>query len=160
MKDKAIRFFSPQENTLTKNKSEAQPKITGYISASGKLVLPATTLQQLGIDPEATKFKIGTQQGKRKLKFLYLIPVSGEQSETFELVKSGRGYVIPLDLILKNGGVDFSANKYTFTLTTFDYEDGVTGYELELSTSDVVKVPYTGKPRGRKPTKQLQEVQE
>lgn len=158
MKDKAIRFFSPQENTVTKPKSEVQAKITGYISGSGKLVLPAATLEQLGINPETTKFRIGTQQGKRKLKFLYLIPVSGDESDTFALVKSGRGYVIPLDLILKNGGVDYSASKYTFTLTPFNYEEGVTGYELELSSSEVVeKVPYTGKPRGRKPFKQQEE---
>ena len=87
---------------------------------------------------------------------LYLIPASTDQSETFELVRSGRGYVIPLSLILKKGGVDYSNNKYTFTIASFDYEGGV-GYELALNDT-VIKPAYTGKPRGRK--RKVEEVAE
>jgi hypothetical protein len=149
MKVKAIRFFSPEENTSKKEKSKSQPKITGYISATGKLVFPPATLEELGIEAGSTRFKIGAQEGKRALKFLYLIP-SSEQTETFELVKSGRGFVIPLDVILKKGGVDFANSKYTFEVSPFSYEEGVVGYELALN-SGAPKPEYTGKPRGRKP---------
>jgi len=155
MKEKSIRFFSPQENSeKVEKKITAQPKPTGSISPAGKLILPLKTIEQLNIDPATTLFKIGTEQGKRKLKLLYLIPASSDQSETFELVRSGRGYVIPLGLILKKGGVDFSNNKYTFTISSFDYEGSV-GYELVLNDS-VVKPEYTGKPRGRK--KKVEEI--
>jgi hypothetical protein len=148
MKVKAIKFFTPQENTPKTDKVKAQPKLTGYISAAGKLVLPSGTIEQLGIQPDATRFKIGAQEGKRKLKFLYLIP-SSDHSASFALVKSRRGYVIPLEIILKNGGVDYANSKYTFTISTFDYEEGVQGYELALNDSEP-KPEYTGKPRGRK----------
>jgi len=155
MKIKSIRFFSPQENSSKIEKSKPQAKPTGYITANGKLVLPNNTIEELGIEPENSKFKIGAEQGKRKLKNLYLIPTT-DTSDTFSLVKSGRGYVIPLEFILKKGGVDFANNKYTFTITLFNYEDGVVGYELALSSSSVSaeaeeKPAYTGKPRGRKP---------
>ena len=157
MKEKAIRFFSPLENSeKTEKKVTEQPKPTGYISNGGKLILPLKTIEQLNIDPATTLFKIGTEQGKRKLKVLYLIPASTDQAETFELVRSGRGYVIPLSLILKKGGVDYSNNKYTFTISSFDYEGGV-GYELALNDT-VIKPAYTGKPRGRK--RKVEEVAE
>ena len=157
MKVKSIRFFSPEENSEKTEKVAEQPKPTGYISASGKLVLPLKTLEQLGLDAEATKFKIGSQEGKRKLKSLYLIPTASDQTGTFELIRSGRGYVIPLAIILKKGGIDFADNKYTFTISTFDYEGGVNGYELELNDS-IVKPAYTGKPRGRKPKAAVESV--
>jgi hypothetical protein len=151
MKVKTIKFFSPEENApkTEKSISKPKPKPTGYISASGKLVFPGATLEELGIEPDTASFKIGTQQGKRVLKFLYLIP-SDSQSETFSMAKSGRGYVIPLALILKKGGVDFEGTKYTFDVSLFSYEEGVTGFELAIISSEPKPV-YTGKPRGRKP---------
>ena len=73
MKIKAIKFFSPEENvSKTKEASKEVPLPTGYISNSGKLVFPAATLRELGIDPESTHFKIGAQEGKRKLD-LYIL---------------------------------------------------------------------------------------
>jgi len=149
MKLKAIKFFSPEENVVQekKAKSKSKPKPTGYISPAGKLVLPAKTLEELGIESE-THFKIGTQEGKRSLKFLYLIP-SSDTNGTFALVKSGRGSSIPLEIILKKGGIDYANVKYTFVVSLFNYEENVVGYELELSSSEP-KAPYTGKPRGRK----------
>jgi hypothetical protein len=69
MKEKSIRFFSPNENLeLQKSKAAApkEPILTGYISVSGKLVLPLKTLENLGIDPQTTGFKLGMQAGKRK----------------------------------------------------------------------------------------------
>lgn len=65
MKIKAIRFFSPQED-IPKTGSVGKGELfsIGYISNSGKLVFPASPLNKLGIDPEPTHFKIGTQQWK------------------------------------------------------------------------------------------------
>ena len=151
MKVKAIKFFSPEENIPAVKTAKTKVKLTGYISGAGKLVLPSKTLEELGIEADTTQFKIGTQEGKRTLKFLYLIP--SDQDGTFALVKSGRGYSIPMEVILKKGGIDYTNTKYTFTIVPFNYEEGVVGYELELSGSEV-KAEYTGKPRGRKPAAQ------
>ncbi len=151
MKSAPIRFFSPQDNSERKEKSAAKPVIvTGYISATGKLVFPAKTIGQLSLDPESARFKIGTQEGTRKLKSLYLIPANDDQDETFEMVKAAKSYSIPLAVILQKGGVDYANAKYTFTIKPFDYEDDVKGYELQLNDQSP-KAPYTGKPRGRKP---------
>ncbi|TLV03199.1 hypothetical protein [Dyadobacter luticola] len=149
MKASAIKFFSPEENVIVTKKTKEQPKLTGYVSGTGKLVLPPKTLEELAIEPLTTRFKIGTQQGKRTLKYLYLIP-SSDESGTFALSKSGRGFSIPLDVILKKNGVDFEQTKFTFTISPFNYEEGVVGYELELGSAEP-KPAYTGKPRGRKP---------
>ncbi|MCF0049364.1 hypothetical protein LXM25_04800 [Dyadobacter sp. LJ53] len=149
MKAKSIKFFSPQENLPKSESVKSKPKPAGYISATGKIVLPVAALEELGIEADTTRFKIGTDQGKRKINTVYLIP-SADETNTFALVKSGRGYVIPLALILKQGGVAFDTTKYTFTATPFNYEDGVVGYELALESTEP-KPAYTGKPRGRKP---------
>jgi hypothetical protein len=149
MKAKSIKFFSPQENLPKSEVTKSTPKPSGYISATGKIVLPAAALTELGIEADTTKFKIGTDQGKRKINTVYLIP-SADESDTFSLVKSGRGYVIPLAIILKQGGVAYDTTKYTFEVTSFNYEEGVVGYELALASSEP-KPAYTGKPRGRKP---------
>lgn len=150
MKVKSIKFFSPEENvSKTKAAEKAQPLPTGYISNSGKLVFPATALSDLGIDPETTHFKIGTQEGKRKIKSIYLIPaVNSDQTFSFE--KSGRGHVIPLAVILKKGGISFDGEKLIFKISTFDFNETTKGYELAIET-EAPKPEYTGKPRGRKP---------
>ncbi|WP_149244291.1 hypothetical protein [Dyadobacter sp. 32] len=152
MRVKTIKFFVPQDNEPVKPKEKAKPKSvpTGYISGTGKLVFPSSALGELGIDPSSSRFQIGTDEGKRKLKSLYLVSTSEERG-SFSFERSGRGgYVIPLALILKNGGVQFEAEKFTFKIKSFDYEEGVTAYKLELIIS-APKNEYMGKPRGRKP---------
>ena len=149
MKQKAIKFFSPEENVpKTKAAEKAAPLPTGYISNSGKLVFPATALRDLGIDPESTYFKIGIQEGKRKIKSIYLVP-SSSSDRTFSFEKSGRGHVIPLAIILKKGAVDFENQKLIFTISSFDFDPATKGYELAIE-NEVPKPEYTGKPRGRK----------
>ncbi|MCF0075348.1 hypothetical protein LZD49_33025 [Dyadobacter sp. CY261] len=149
MKLKAIKFFSPEENvSKVKATSKAAPLPTGYISNSGKLVFPAAALGDLGIDPESANFKIGVQEGKRKIKSVYLVPaVNSDQTFSFE--KSGRGHVIPLAIILKKGGVDFESQKLVFKISTFDFDQATKGYELTIE-AEAPKPEYTGKPRGRK----------
>ncbi|GAB3504825.1 hypothetical protein GCM10027341_35670 [Spirosoma knui] len=154
MKATAIRFFSPEENSEPKGKKTSNPSpVTGYISGGGKLVFPQKSIAQLDIDPNNTRFRIGVQEGKRKIKTLYLVPTNDEQSESFELVKAAKSYTISLSLILKNNGLDYANTKYTFTIKPFDYDAGVTAFELQLS-DDAPKSEYTGKPRGRKPKNQ------
>ena len=152
MKPQEIHFYSPQENREVKKKNTPKPaSMTGYISSVGKLVFPAKTVAQLPFDPATTRFRIGGQEGKRKIKSLYLLPVGDSQDKTFKMGKVAKTYVIPLALILQKGGVDYENAKYKFTMKPFEYEGGVTGYELQLS-SDAPKTPYTGKPRGRRKT--------
>ena len=50
---------------------------------------------------------------------------------------------------MKRGGIDYEAAKHVFTVTIFNYTEGVVGYELAIET-EAPKEPYTGKPRGRK----------
>ncbi|SKB87604.1 hypothetical protein [Dyadobacter psychrophilus] len=97
MKIKSIKFFAPEENVqVQKSARKAKPLPTGYISATGKLVFPSVTLEELGINAASTQFKIGTDMGKRKIKSLYLVP-SGSVEQAFSFERSGRGgYVIPL----------------------------------------------------------------
>lgn len=149
MKLKAIKFFSPEENVPeVKAAAKAAPIPTGYISNSGKFVFPAATLRDLGIDPEAANFKIGTQEGKRKIKSVYLVPAA-KSDQTFSLEKSGRGHVIPLAVILKKCGVDFESQKLVFKISTFDFDQSTKGFELIIEV-EAPKPEYTGKPRGRK----------
>ncbi|MGX5855999.1 hypothetical protein ACWKW6_20275 [Dyadobacter jiangsuensis] len=149
MKLKAIKFFSPEENVPeVKAAAKSASLPAGYISNSGKLVFPATALRDLGIDPESTNFKIGTQEGKRKIKSVYLVPAS-KSDQTFSFEKSGRGHVIPMAVILKKGGVDFESQKLIFKISTFDFDQATKGYELAIETEEP-KPEYTGRPRGRK----------
>jgi hypothetical protein len=153
MKLKAIKFFSPEENvSKVKAAAKAAPLPTGYISNSGKLVFPAAALQGLGIDPESTYFKIGTHEGKRKIKSVYLVP-SSSSDQTFSFEKSGRGHVIPLGIILKKGNVNFESEKLIFKISTFDFDPATKGFELAIE-AEAPKPEYTGKPRGRKPRAQ------
>lgn len=149
MKAPQIKFFTPEENTPQASKIVEKAKPTGHISNSGLLVFPKATLDEIGVEPETALFKIGTAEGKRKIKSLYLIP-SNEQDGTFAFTRVGRGSGIPLPVILKRGGIDYEAAKHNFAISLFNYSEGVIGYELAIE-ADVPKEPYTGKPRGRKP---------
>jgi hypothetical protein len=150
MKLKAIKFFSPEENVSKTKAAEKEASLpTGYISNSGKLVFPAIVLRDLEIDPESAHFKIGMQEGKRKIKSVYLIPAASSD-QTFSFEKSGRGHVIPLAIILKRGNVHFESEKLIFKISTFDFDQSTNGFELVIE-AEAPKTEYTGKPRGRKP---------
>lgn len=155
MKAINIHFFSPTENQQPTTKAEKAVKpakliLTGYISSAGKLVLPAKTVAHLGVDLSKTSFKVGMDEGKRKAKSLYLVPSSSD-AETFTFEKAAKSFTLALPFILKKSGVDFAKTKYDFTIRLFEFE-GTTAFALQLAPeAAVVKVPYTGKPRGRKP---------
>jgi hypothetical protein len=156
MKLKTIRFFSPQENAQTKVPKSKKAKVIkplkleGYISPTGKLVFPAKTINQLNLEVNFIHFQIGTDQGKRKIKSLYLVPTYDIQAESFELVKAAKSYTIDLGYILRKGGIDYKTIKYSFSLSPFTYTEGIIGYSLTLQNPSP-KPAYTGKPRGRKP---------
>ncbi|ARK12113.1 hypothetical protein [Fibrivirga algicola] len=136
MQTEEIRFFSPSENTeevAPKKRSKKPVTVTGYISATGKLVLPNKSVEQLGINPAGLAFKVGAQAGKRKAKMLYLVPASASDSASFELVKAAKSYSISLPFILQKNGIDYVGQKYTFVVNSFDFDGGVTGYMLKLN---------------------------
>jgi hypothetical protein len=155
MKVSNIRFFSPTENRQSTSKPEKAIKaakviLTGYVSTGGKLVLPSKTVAHIGVDLDKTSFKVGMDKGKRKAKSLYLVPATNDQ-ETFSFEKAAKSYTLALPFILKKSGVDFAKTKYGFTIRLFEYE-GTTAFELKVAPeASAAKVPYTGKPRGRKP---------
>lgn len=153
MKATQIRFFSPQDNSKPKEKSKALAKpvpVTGYISSAGKLVFPDKAVAKLGLDPENIQFKIGIEDGKRKVKALYLVPATDGQSENFGLEKAAKSYTLSIPVILQKSKIDYANTKYVFEIKPFDYEEGITGYELQLSDQEP-KPAYVGKPRGRRP---------
>ncbi len=155
MKAINIHFFSSSENQQPIAKAEKVAKLakvilTGYISSAGKLVLPAKTVAHLGVDLSKTSFKVGMDEGKRKAKSLYLVPSSTDE-DTFTFEKAAKSYTLALPFILKKSGIDFVKTKYDFTIRLFEHE-GTTAFALQLTLESVApKVPYTGKPRGRKP---------
>ena len=157
MKAIDIRFFSSKENSSPKEEKtgKAGPKkiiLTGYISGAGKLVFPVKIIDDLGIDIDNASFKVGMDEGKRKAKSLYVVSANSEQTDVFQFEKAAKSYTMSLPYILKKYGVDFRETKYVFTIHPFDYEENA-ALELQLSKYEApVKVPYTGKPRGRKAT--------
>jgi hypothetical protein len=162
MKPKTIRFFSPQDNTLAKpekskkSKEAKTVKLEGYISPVGKLVFPTKTIDQLEIEADSVRFKIGTDQGKRKIKTIYLVPTHDTQDQSFSLEKGAKSYSVDLGVILKKGGIDYKKTKYKFILSPFTYQEGIIGYSVSLENPDS-KPAYSGKPRGRKPKATNQE---
>lgn len=150
MKQKNIRFFSPEENTDEKPKKAVKSdEPVCVLSASGRLVFPGKTLESLNIDPNTARFKVGTEGRKRTFKTLYLVPDSSGDSGTFALTKTGRGYSIPMKGIFQKVGVDFEKDSYTFTVDTFPYGDGVMGYELTMGEGKS-RIKPEGSRRGRK----------
>ncbi len=151
MKAKSISFFSSKDNNESKKKSKPRAaKLTGFVSGVGKLVFPDKTASQLGINPDTAQFKIGMLQGKRKIKSLFLVPAIDDSEDTFVMAKAAKAYTISMGVILQKGGIDFTQTKYTFTIKSFSQDNGPSGYELQLN-DPAPKVPYTGKPRGRRP---------
>ena len=149
MQTKDIRFFSPSENeeaTAPKKRSKKSVAVTGYISATGKLVLPNRSVEQLGLEPNGMMFKVGAEAGKRKAKLLYLVPASSSDSEAFELVKAAKSFSISLPFILQKNGVDYAGQKYTFVITDFEFAGGVNGYMLKLNKPSE-KTAKVGRPK-------------
>lgn len=146
MKLEDLRFFSPEENKPVKKKEEVVQQPSGYISATGKVIIPQKSANEVGLNPEGKAFRVGVPDNKRKLKSLYILPASADEEGVFEMKESGRNYFIPLGVILENSGLDFQNNKYSFDINTLKFDNNVNGYELKLNAP----TPKT-KRAGRKP---------
>ena len=149
MKD--IRFFAPEENVAPRKKRTTsksdKSEVTGYITSTGKVIIPQKSAEEVGLKPEESAFKIGMPENKRKLKSLYLVPTSRGEEGVFEMHESGRNYFLPLGVILEKGGLDVQNKKYTFNINTFQYgDDNKTAFELKLN-----KPTTKTKRPGRKP---------
>ncbi len=131
VKPNKIRFFSPQDNSGEVPK--AAPKETLFttsVTKTGRLAFPQKLMEGLDIDPSKPHFRVGTVNRRKGVKALYLIPTEAGDAEAFELAKTGRGYSIPLKGVFQKMGLNYMDEEYTFTIKSFDYGDGVTGYEL------------------------------
>lgn len=149
METEEIRFFSPSENTeevAPKKRAKKAVAVTGYISATGKLVLPNKSVEQLGIEPSGMAFKVGAKAGKRKTKLLYLVPSSTADSEAFAIVKAAKSFSISLPFILQKNGVDYIGQKHTFVISEFELAGGTTGYMLKLNKPSE-KLGKVGRPK-------------
>jgi hypothetical protein len=152
-----IRFFTQADNQAAATTAKADKAIksvplTGYISPTGKLVLPTKTVQLVSDLASVQVMKVGSQASKRKLTVLYLVPTDEQDIEGFAVTTTPRGLTVELAHILASGRVDYKTDKYSFTLTPFAYQEGMTGYELALTAKNTQpKPPHMGKPRGRKP---------
>jgi hypothetical protein len=151
----SIHFFSLLDNRKTKALPGKKRTTTlkGAVTRSGKLLLASKALDQLGLNPQTMRFRIGTPAGKRTAKALYLVPVAEATTDFFTLTKASKRYTLPLAGILQQMRIDYQSSPYRFVLTPFAFEDGLTGYELRFTGGEAPKpkAPYTGKPRGRKP---------
>jgi len=151
MKQKKIRFFSPQEieaKTKKVKEAKAEELPTVSISKTGRLAMPLKTIETLGLNTENAQFRVGTEDRKRTLKTLFLIPAEGEAADAFPLAKTGRGYTISLGGILDKH-LDYAANEYTFAVKPFPYEN-TTGYELSLTGQESREKAPSNRGRKRK----------
>lgn len=124
-----IRFFTQEDNEL--NGKAVAANAAGYISRSGKLILPLRAFEQVGFDPQVTRYRIGTKTGKRKVKTLYLVPTDEADPAAFELIASPKKYYMALSGLLRKYRLYYWAVHYKFTIQPFIY-DGATAYALEL----------------------------
>ena len=131
VKPNKIRFFSPVDNA-DEAPLEA-PKATTFttmVTKTGRLAFPQKLMEGLRIDPSKPYYKVGTVNRRKGVKVLYLMPTEAADTEAFELSKTGRGYSILLKGVLQKMGLNFQDHEYTFTITPYEYGDGVTGFEL------------------------------
>jgi bifunctional DNA-binding transcriptional regulator/antitoxin component of YhaV-PrlF toxin-antitoxin module len=126
-----IRFFSPVDNAdEAPLEAPKETTFTTTVTKTGRLAFPQKLMEGLRIDPSKPHYKVGTVNRRKGVKALYLMPTEEGDAEAFELSKTGRGYSIPLKGVLQKIGLNFQDHEYTFTVTPYDYGDGVSGFEL------------------------------
>lgn len=154
MKNPSIVFFSLSDNTAEKVEKKTLPakkriNAKGYISSTGKLVLPYQNLEGFPLDLGNSSFQLGIDANTRKAKSLFLIPASGD-SNLFSFESAAKSWTLKVPFLLQKSGIEFEKKKYSFFARVFDFE-GVKSLELVLTVEKTEpKLPYTGKPRGRK----------
>ena len=109
--------------------------IVGYISRTGKLVLPNKSVEQLKLDFNllSRRMKVGVDAEERqKIDTLYLVPTENSIADAFRVIQAAKGYTIELGKILLEEGIMYKTIKYTFTIEPFLFENGLGGYRLRL----------------------------
>lgn len=142
MKQKQIKFFSQEDNIIEKKKSAKEEALVAYahITSNGKLTLPLTTLQFLGVDTVGgTRFKVGIDQNKKGFVGLYLIPVQSADEPSFELTRIGRGFSLLLKGVFLKLGLDFKSTYYRFVLKPVDIDGVGEGFFAKLTEQSVRK---------------------
>lgn len=91
-----IRFFTQADNqaaaTMAKADKVAKPvPLTGYLSPTGKLVLPTKTVQAISNLASVQVMKVGSQADKLKFTVLYLVPTDEQDVEGFAVTSTPRG---------------------------------------------------------------------
>lgn len=139
MKQKQIKFFSQEDNIIEKVKPVKEEVVVAeaHITSNGKLSLPLTTLQLLGIDTTAgPRFKVGVDQNKRGFVGLYLIPTEEEGSSSFEIVRIGRGFSLLLKGIFTKLGLDYKGTEYHFIIKSVELEGVGSGFFAKLTAQN------------------------
>ncbi|GAA4460612.1 hypothetical protein GCM10023189_35960 [Nibrella saemangeumensis] len=157
MKQKKIRYFSPQEIQGRKTKEAPKENVLKCsVSKTGRLSIPQNVQEELGMDSSSTKFKVGTEDRKRQFKTLFLIPAGQDDQDAFDLAKTGRGQTISLAGVFDKVGLDYATQQHEFTIKPFSQE-GVSGYALQLvDESSPRQKPEGGGRRGRKKASQTE----
>ena len=156
-----IQFFTHADNILSEKNtrpSEKPKEVIGYISRTGKLVFPKAIHADLPFQLDSGQVLVGTQEGKRTLKKLYIIPADDKQ-DGFTSEVTPRGFVLDLANVLANAGITYSTRKYNLYIQPYSYENR-TGMEIsikEMAPLNEEKKEYTGKKRGPKPKAALVE---
>ncbi|MFN8345364.1 MAG: hypothetical protein U0X91_10185 [Spirosomataceae bacterium] len=136
MKQKQIKFYSQEDNTIEKKKQAKEEEVIAYahITSNGKLTLPLATLQVLGVDTtQSVRFKVGTDQNKKGFVGLYLIPVEEAGESSFELSRIGRGFSLLLKGIFQKLGLDYKSTYYRFILKPVELDGIGSGFFAKLS---------------------------
>ncbi|MGV3560055.1 hypothetical protein [Larkinella arboricola] len=131
VKPDKIRFFSPEDNSDEAPKvAQKEATFSTSVTKTGRLAFPQKLMEGLNIDPTKPYYKVGTVNRRKGVKALYLMPTQQDDSEAFELAKTGRGYSIPLKGVLQKIGLNFQDQEYTFTIRPYDFGDNISGFEL------------------------------
>lgn len=142
MKQKQIKFFSPEDNIIEKKKIVKEEVVIAYahITSNGKLTLPLATLQLLGVDTtNGTRFKVGIDQNKKGFVGLYLIPVQSTEEPSFELTRIGRGFSLLLKGVFQKLGLDFKSTYYRFVLKSVELDGIGEGFFAKLTEQSARK---------------------
>lgn len=109
-------------------------RIEGYISRTGKLVIPNRSVDQLQLDFNLmnVRMKVGVDAQENNINTLYLVPTEKTIVEAFTVNQAAKGYTIKLGTILLKEGIMYKTTRYTFVIEPFFFDDGTGAYRLRL----------------------------
>ena len=126
----------PNEFTLAQGSlnTTGPATVMGYISRTGKLVLPNKSVDQLKLDFNlvGARMKVGVDVAQQKIDTLYLVPTRNAKADAYDVIHAAKGYTIDLGHTLLKEGIMYKTVKYTFTIEPFLLAEGIDGYQLRL----------------------------